>query len=679
MTAWEFWIDRGGTFTDIVARRPDGNIVTHKLLSDSQRYRDAAVQGIRDLLGEPGAGREGEQGSERGGRQGDEQGALPQREIAVVKMGTTVATNALLERRGVPTLLAVTKGFKDCLQIGYQNRPDIFAREILMPEMLYDQVVEIDERVDVDGKIVTPLDAAAARRDLLAARERGIDAIAILLMHSYRHRQHEEKLAALARDLGFTQISVSSEVSPMIKLVSRGDTTVVDAYLSPILKKYVRQVADELGDVRLMFMQSHGGLTDADRFQGRDSILSGPAGGIVGGVATATGAGFDKVITFDMGGTSTDVAHFAGEYERSYDTSVAGVRMRVPMMDIHTVAAGGGSILHLAGGRFRVGPDSAGADPGPACYRKGGPLTVTDCNLMLGRLSAKWFPHIFGPEGIDPLDAEGVQEGFAALAAEIRQATGASLSPQAVAEGFRRIAIANMANAIRKISTEKGYDLTRYALASFGGAAGQHACDIADILNMDRVLINQHAGVLSAYGMGLADIRVLKEAALESYLVADEAGRIQQLLDDLEAEVALSLESQAIAREQMRFHRKLHCRYENSDTTLEVPWVERVDQVDLSRDGLAEMAATFADLHRQQFGFTDDEARLVVEAASVEGVGQSVDSLQAAGALQQAAGALATKSHRCQATDSHRCQATDSRRCQATDSCRAFRRNQFLS
>src|SRR5260221_3870103 len=434
-TSWEFWIDRGGTFTDVVALRPDGAIVTHKLLSENPgRYRDAALQGIRELLG-VGAG-----------------DAIPAEAIAAVKMGTTVATNALLERKGDRTVLAITRGFGDALRIAYQNRPRLFDRRIVLPELLYEAVVEIDERVTASGEVLRPLDRERAGRELSAAFARGIRSLAIVLLHGYRHGLHERELADLAREIGFTQISVSHRVSPLMKLVGRGDTTVVDAYLSPILRRYVDQVASELGDVRLLFMQSNGGLAEARAFQGKDSILSGPAGGIVGAVETAARAGFSRIIGFDMGGTSTDVSHYNGEYERAFETLVAGVRMRAPMMQLHTVAAGGGSILHFDGSRFRVGPDSAGADPGPACYRRGGPLTVTDCNVMLGQLQPEFFPALFGPAGDQPLDREIVVGKFRALASEIATATGRSLDPAAVPEGLLKIPARNQANPTKASS-----------------------------------------------------------------------------------------------------------------------------------------------------------------------------------------------------------------------------------
>src|SRR5262245_34342654 len=478
--SWDFWIDRGGTFTDVIGRRPDGSLVAHKLLSDNpEAYGDAAVQGIRNLLGvEPGQ-------------------PIPSATIGSVKMGTTVATNALLERKGERTLLLITKGFRDALRIGYQARPKIFARHIIKPEMIYERVVEVDERVRADAAVEKALDLAAVRAELLAALAAGIKAVAIVFMHAYRYAEHEERVAALARELGFPQVSASHEVSPLIKLVGRGDTTVVDAYLSPILQRYVAQVARDLGthlptrsgspslggegDVpRLMFMMSSGGLTAAELFQGKDAILSGPAAGVVGMAETGREAGFSHLIGFDMGGTSTDVSHFDGEYERAFETEVAGVRMRAPMMLIHTVAAGGGSILHFDGARFRVGPDSAGANPGPKCYRRGGPLALTDANVMVGKLIPDFFPKIFGPQQKLALDAEAVRVAFGELAREI----GDGRSPEDVADGFIKIAVENMANAIKKISVQRGYDVTRYALNCFGGAGGQHACLVADALGM---------------------------------------------------------------------------------------------------------------------------------------------------------------------------------------------------
>ena len=544
-SGWQFWIDRGGTFTDLVARRPDGRLLTHKLLSENpEQYRDAAIQGIRELLDLPPGQ------------------AIPG-VVEAVKMGTTVATNALLERKGDRTLLVTTKGFADQLRIAYQNRPDIFARHIVLPELLHESVLEVAERVTAEGEVLTPVDLAGARAGLAAAHGKGIRSVAILFLHGYRHTAHERAVADLAREIGFTQISVSHEVSPLMKYVGRGDTTVVDAYLSPILRRYVAQVASELpAGARLMFMQSNGGLADAARFQGKDSILSGPAGGVVGAVETARQAGLAKIIGFDMGGTSTDVSHYDGNFERAFETQVAGVRMRAPMMRIHTVAAGGGSILHYDGARFRAGPDSAGANPGPACYRRGGPLTVTDCNVMLGRIQADFFPHVFGPKADQPIDAATVREKFQALAGEL----GKGRSAEQIAEGFLTVAVENMANAIKEISIERGHDVTQYALCCFGGAGGQHACRVADALGMTTVFLHPLAGVLSAYGMGLADVRVLRELAVEATLAAELLPELQAGLDRLAGEAERELEAQGVADADRDAHKRLHLRYAGTDT-----------------------------------------------------------------------------------------------------------------
>jgi len=602
---WEFWVDRGGTFTDVVALRPDGAIVTHKLLSENPgRYRDAALQGIRELLGVAA---------------GD---AIPADAIAAVKMGTTVATNALLERKGDRTVLAITRGFADALRIAYQNRPRLFDRRIVLPELLYEAVVEIDERVTAEGEVLRPLDRAAARRELAAAFARGIRSVAIVLLHGYRHGQHERELAELAGEIGFTQISVSHRVSPLMKLVGRGDTTVVDAYLSPILRRYVDQVAGELGGVRLLFMQSNGGLAEARAFQGKDSILSGPAGGIVGAVETAAAAGFAEIIGFDMGGTSTDVSHYNGEYERAFETLVAGVRMRAPMMQIHTVAAGGGSILHFDGSRFRVGPDSAGAAPGPACYRRGGPLTATDCNVMLGKLQPDFFPALFGPAGDQPLDREIVVAKFRALASEIAAATGRPLDPTAVAEGFLKIAVENMANAIKEISIQRGYDVTEYTLACFGGAGGQHACLVADALGMTRVLLHPLAGVLSAYGMGLADLRVLRERAVEARLEPSVIGRLAAVAGELEGVARAELAAQEVSTAAITALHRLHLRYEGTDAALVVTVPGGIRDGAAATSLVPEIVAGFEAAHRQRFGFIVPDKAHIVEAVSVEVIGR---------------------------------------------------------
>ena len=596
---WQIWIDRGGTFTDLVARRPDGTLVTHKLLSaNPERYQDAAVQGIRDLLGI------------------DSDAAIPPDTVALVKMGTTVATNALLERKGDRTVFVTTQGFGESLRIGYQNRPDLFARHIVLPEMLYERVIEVRERIDAHGTLVTPLDEDGARRCLQTAYDAGIRAVAIAFVHGYRYAAHEARVAAIATEIGFQQVSVSHAVSPLMKLVSRGDTTVVDAYLSPLLRRYVEQVAGELEAERqsgpkLMFMQSNGGLTDAHLFQGKDSILSGPAGGVIGMVRTASMAGFRKVIGFDMGGTSTDVSHYDGAYERTFETLVAGVRMRAPMMRIHTVAAGGGSILHFDGARFRVGPDSAGADPGPACYQRGGPLTVTDCNVMLGKLQAAFFPAVFGPDANQALDVQIVRQKFAAFAQEIASATGnAGQSPEAVAAGFLRIAVENMANAIKKISVQRGYDVTEYTLNCFGGAAGQHACLVADALGMKTAFLHPFAGVLSAYGMGLADVRALRERQVEQPLAAPAIAVLETACAELGDEACSEILAQGVSAERLSLHKRVHLRYQGTDTAL---------QVDLS--DLDDMRAAFETTHKQRFGFIVEGRQLVAEAVSVEAVG----------------------------------------------------------
>jgi 5-oxoprolinase (ATP-hydrolysing) len=622
MARWQFWVDRGGTFTDIVARRPDGTLTTHKLLSENpERYRDAAVEGIRRILGlAPGA-------------------PIPAADIAAVKMGTTVATNALLERKGERTVLVITRGFADALRIGYQNRPRLFVRRIELPTLLYERVVEADERIGARGDLVVPLDLAQAERDLRAVHADGIRAVAIVLMHGYRFPQHERALADLARAIGFTQVSVSHEVSPLMKLVSRGDTTVVDAYLSPILRRYVREVEAALAGggaqaspIRLQFMQSSGGLTDAHLFQGKDAILSGPAGGIVGAVEVSRLAGFDRIIGFDMGGTSTDVTHWAGEYERAFVTEVAGVRLRAPMMSIHTVAAGGGSVCTFDGARFRVGPESAGANPGPAAYRRGGPLTVTDCNVMVGKIDPSLFPAVFGPGGDEPLDSAIVRDAFARLAADVSAKTGQPRTAEQVAEGFLAIAVENMANAIKHISVQRGYDVTEYTLCCFGGAAGQHACLVADALGMSRVFLHPFAGVLSAYGMGLADVRALRQQAVEAVLcdaalAAADAG-FARLADAARDEVA----RQGIAADRIECRRTLHVKYEGTDTTLELPLVP-----------IADMVADFERRYRQQYGFLMPGKPLVIEAIAVEAIGRDESAADQKPAFAPRAGPLAAR------------------------------------
>ena len=611
MTAnWEFWIDRGGTFTDVIGRRPDGALVTHKLLSENpEAYRDAAVHGIRHLLGlKPGA-------------------PIPSAQISAVKMGTTVATNALLERKGERTLLLITKGFRDALRIGYQARPKIFAKHIIKPDMLYERVVEVDERVRADGTIERAVDLAAVRKELERAKADGIRAVAVVLMHAYRYSDHEREIVTLARELGFPQVSASHEVSPLIKLVGRGDTTVVDSYLSPILRNYVAQVAEDLDSkgatIRLMFMMSSGGLTAAELFRGKDAILSGPAAGVVGMAETGHSAGFTRLIGFDMGGTSTDVSHYAGEYERAFETEVAGVRMRAPMMLIHTVAAGGGSILHFDGARFRVGPDSAGANPGPKCYRRGGPLAVTDANVMVGKLIPDFFPKIFGPAQNQPLDADAVRDAFAKLAKEIADGRSA----EQVADGFIKIAVENMANAIKKISVQRGYDVTRYALNCFGGAGGQHACLVADALGMESVLIHPLSSLLSAYGMGLADIRSVRQQAIEEPLGRQARWNFQMAALELTRDVMQEVLSQGVPIMDIMVHARAHIRYAGTDTPLIVDaYTTSANKKKRQERGrgmasLRRMKLAFERAHKAQFGFIDRNKELVIEAVSVEAVG----------------------------------------------------------
>ncbi|QLE58228.1 hydantoinase/oxoprolinase family protein [Nostoc sp. TCL26-01] len=608
----KFFIDRGGTFTDIIAMTDDRTIINrlskyqerflivpvvnkewvivYKLLSENtEQYQDAVIQGIRDICAL------------------ENHQPIPYTAIEVVKMGTTVATNALLERQGARVALIITKGFKDALQIGYQNRPDIFARRIILPTMLYEQVIEVDERYNAHGNELIPVNIAQVQQDLQAVYHTGIHSCAIVFMHSDRYPKHEQEVAAIAKKIGFTQISVSHQVSPLMKLVSRGDTTVVDAYLTPILRHYVNQVASQLPNVRLMFMKSDGGLTDAAQFQGKDSILSGPAGGIVGAVQTSKRAGFDLVITFDMGGTSTDVAHFNGEYERQLDSEIAGTRMRIPVLSINTIAAGGGSILTFDGSSYRVGPKSAGSNPGPACYHRGGPLTVTDANVMLGKIHPQYFPSVFGNDGNLPLDKNIVIEKFHQLAEEIATVTGNYRTPEQVAAGFITIAVENMANAIKKISLQRGYDVTKYVLCCFGGAGGQVACLIADTLGMKKIFLHPYAGVLSAYGMGLADVRVTKIAGVEQHLNLALIPQLIQLMEFLETQTRseLNQDESTVAAEVIQ---KVNLKYEGTNSTL---------SVDFDADVMV-MQTAFIDEHKSRYGFIQPGKSLIVESIAIE-------------------------------------------------------------
>ena len=592
---WQFWIDRGGTFTDIIGRNPEGKISTHKLLSENpQQYSDAAIQGIRDILSLKSYDQ------------------IPLDKIDLIKMGTTVATNALLERNGERTLLAITKGFGDILRIGYQQRPNLFALDIKLPDMLYSEIEEIDERVDIHGNIIKKLDKSGTEVKLKKAFDNGYRSIAIVLLHGYRYKKHENQINLIAQKIGFEQISVSHQVIPLMKIVPRGDTTVIDAYLSPILRRYVNQFENALGTEKkdkgkLMFMQSNGGLTDAHFFQGKDAILSGPAGGVVGMVKTGEKAGFKKLIGFDMGGTSTDVCHYNGDYERTLETQIAGVRLRAPMMLINTVAAGGGSILHFDGSRYRVGPDSAGANPGPACYRNGGPLTVTDCNVMLGKLNPELFPKVFGKNANQQIDVSIVKEKFNVLAKEISNATKKAVSPIEVAEGFLSIAIECMANAIKKISVQRGYDVSKYTLSCFGGAGGQHACLVADSLGMKKIHLHQYAGVLSAYGIGLADSRTINDLAIELNLNKDIIESLSIQFNNLKKQGREEMVAQNLNSEKLHYSSRIYLRYEGSDSALAVRFSE-----------YQEIKSNFENIHKARFGFISPEKLLIVESIQVE-------------------------------------------------------------
>jgi 5-oxoprolinase (ATP-hydrolysing) len=590
---WQFWVDRGGTFTDIVARHPDGTFQVHKLLSEHpSAYQNSVLHGIREILGL------------------EAEAPIPPGQIAAIKMGTTVATNALLERKGARTVLVITQGFRDALRIGYQNRPDIFVLQIVRPELLYERVVEAQERYSASGEALEDLNGALLRQDLQAVYDTGIRSCAIAFMHGYRYPAHEQAAAAIARKVGFTQISASHEVSPLIKLVSRGDTTVADAYLSPVLHRYLDYLTQTLDQTRLLVMQSNGGLMDAAFVKGKDTILSGPAGGVVGAVKTCAAAGIDCLIGFDMGGTSTDVCHYNREYERVFDTEVAGVRLRTPMMAIHTVAAGGGSMLAFDGEKFRVGPESAGANPGPACYRQSGPLTITDCNVLVGKIQPQFFPKAFGPTRDQPIDGEIVREKFAGLAQEIVQRMGQAQTPEQVAQGFLTIAVENMANAIKKISLQRGYDVSRYTLCCFGSAGGQHACAIAEVLGMEQILIHPFAGVLSAYGMGLADLRASRQQTVETPLSDEGIAKLAPLLEQLTAAAVNDLTQQGVDRADCSVARTAYLRYEGTDSTIGVNW-----------DTAAAMEIAFATRHRTLYGFAAPERSLMIESLGVESVG----------------------------------------------------------
>ncbi len=589
---WQFWIDRGGTFTDLVARRPDGRLITHKLLSDNpEHYADAAVHGIRELLGLGVTA------------------PIPVESVEAVKMGTTVATNALLERKGARVVFVTTSGFADALIIGDQHRPKIFALKIERPAPLHERVIEVRERIGARGEIVQPLDLAGARTQLAAAHAAGIRACAICLLHGYRYPQHEQALAAAAAELGFTHISVSHRLSPLMKFVPRGETTVADAYLSPILGQYLLRMRDLMPGIALQVMQSSGGLIDAERLAGKDAIFSGPAGGIVGAVRTAVLAGIERMIAFDMGGTSTDVTHYAGELERSFDTEVGGMHLRAPALRIHTVAAGGGSICSFDGARLRVGPDSAGAVPGPAAYRRGGPLTITDCNVHLGKLRPEYFPRVFGTSGDQTLDTDAVRERLQLLTDAVSAATGRAREPAEIASAFLALAVDNMANAVKKISVQRGYDVATYTLVSFGGAGGQHACLVADALGIASVFVHPLAGVLSAYGMGLADRRVLRVAAIEAPLEPGSITRLRAAADGLDIAARRELADQGVPPQAISTEARCTLKYQGTDATLECAF-----------DSLAAMSAAFEAQYRVSFGFLLSDRALIVESMIVEAI-----------------------------------------------------------
>lgn len=587
---WEFWVDRGGTFTDVVAKSPDGDITSHKYLSvNPTQYEDAAVFAMRDIMDVP------------------PDVPFPASDVRAVKMGTTVATNALLEREGAKTLFVVTEGFKDVLRIGQQHRSDLFALKPTRPEPLYDSVLEVHERIDAKGNILKPLDKDSLNTALLKAKDQGFESVAIAFVHGYRHQSHEKIAAACARAAGFEQVSVSHEVSPLMKLVPRGDTTVADAYLSPILRLYVQQVREATGDVPLYFMQSNGGLALATAFEGKDAVLSGPAGGIVGAAKSAAREGHKHIVGFDMGGTSTDVSHYAGSFERVFDTVVAGVRMNVPMMDIHTVAAGGGSICRFAEGRFQVGPQSAGALPGPAAYGKGGPITVTDCNVLLGKLKPHLFPSVFGESGQEPLNVTAVKAGFAEIADAIEAHTGTRMPLEGIAEGFLKVAVEHMARAIKRVSIERGHNVKDYSLLTFGGAGGQHACLVADALGIETVLVPPFAGVLSALGMGLAEQRAIAEQALEVGINNNEA--LEAAIHHVSKQAQQSLSKQGVAASEQRSKLSARIKYAGTDTTLPIAYGNQTD-----------MRQEFEAQHLQQFGFIENDVELIVESVEAEAI-----------------------------------------------------------
>ncbi len=594
---WSFWIDRGGTFTDIIARGPEGTLISKKLLSESGTSIDSAVAGINEILKENSSSMD---------------------EIGEIRMGTTLGTNALLERKGARTVLVTTQGFADIVRIGYQNRPDIFALEIILPEQLYESVIEFQERIHADGEIAQIANEGKLRAELKMALEAGAQSCAIALLHGYKYPKHEEIAARIAAEVGFKQISCSHDCAALMKYVSRTDTTLVDAYLTPLLRNYVDTLDAHLGkDKKLFFMQSNGGLCESAIFRGKDSILSGPAGGLIGAVKAAQQCGYEKLITFDMGGTSTDVAHYADEFDYVYDKEISGVRIRAPMMDIHTVAAGGGSILSFDGSRYRVGPESAGALPGPKSYRKGGPLSVTDANLLLGRIQPDHFPKIFGDDGKQALDKDSVEVSFEEIAREISEKTRNYRTPAEVAFGFLQIAVSKMANAIKHVSIQRGHDARECALVCFGGAGGQVACMIADELGIKNILIHPLAGLLSAYGIGHADRRIGKDIDINEDISTLSAHKLHADIEHTREVLSEALAKKGIATDDQELSVHALLRMEGSDYTLSVPFAE-----------IEDMVQTFQSKHLQRYGFSDNKRKVVLQSLAVQLIGKTMPDEQ---------------------------------------------------
>ncbi|HVO47003.1 MAG TPA: hydantoinase B/oxoprolinase family protein [Steroidobacteraceae bacterium] len=616
--AWQFWIDRGGTFTDVVGLSPAGELHVRKVLSSSPATQgggtDPGIRGARDILAAAGHSADDPSGHGTPGTPATPGSPL----IQTVKVGTTVATNALLERKGEPVVLVTTAGFADALRIGYQNRPDIFARHIVLPDSLYSVTIEARERIDAHGEILTALDVEALRRDLRGARDRGLRAVAVVFMHGWRFTQHERAAAELARSLGFEEVSVSHELSPLVRYVARGDTTVLNAYLALPLRRYLTGLQHELRALdpaaRLELMQSNGGLAAAEQFHAMSSVLSGPAGGLIGMQWIGARLGLHRLIGFDMGGTSTDVSLLDGELPRRFEHTIAGVRLQSPMLDVHTIAAGGGSVLHFQDERCAAGPDSAGADPGPTCYGRGGPLTLTDVQVLLGRLRPDTLPAVFGANGTSRVNAETVAQEFAALAQRVAQATHRPQSVESLAESFLDVAVEAMANAIRQVSTRQGLDAGDFTLFCFGGAAGQHACRVARAAGMHRVLVHPLASVLSAFGIGVADRLAMRRASLRLPLEDSGLNAAAVRLAELEAQARAELAAFEGGTRPAAIQHWLELRAGDSETSLSVPAA-----------ALEQVRAAFSAAHQQRFGFAA-AARILIDAVRVEARSASLDA-----------------------------------------------------